>query len=85
MVVATGKPELRSTRLRWFRKFYEYSLDEVSRETGIDRSTLSRVERGLIEATPQVKRALDEGFGEGQADSLLERISFSQYVSEQDD
>ena len=84
-MVAIGKPELRSTRLRWFRKFYELSLDEVARELGIDRSTLNRVERGLIEATPQVKRALDEGFGEGQADSLLEKVTFSQYVAEQDD
>lgn len=83
--IATKNKPILSTRLRWFRLFYEYSLDEVAQDIGIDRTTLSRVERGLLHPTPAVHSAIEAQFGLGQADVMLGQVTFSQFVAEQGD
>jgi len=59
-----------NTLLRKLRRDREWSLDLTAAKAGINVSTLSRVERGLIPASDDVKRRLERVFKE-PADRLL--------------
>ena len=51
-----------NTLLRKLRRDKEWSLDLTAAKAGINVSTLSRVERGLIPASDDVKRRLERLF-----------------------
>lgn len=51
------------TLLRQLRRVREISLDELAAATGINVSTLSRGERGLMKMTPEQRQILEQYFG----------------------
>jgi transcriptional regulator with XRE-family HTH domain len=55
--------EQRTLLVRKLRRDKELSLDEIARDTQINVSTVSRMERGLIPGTPEQRAALAEYFG----------------------
>lgn len=59
-----------NTLLRKLRRDREWSLDFTAHKAGINVSTLSRVERGLIPASNDVKKRLEKVF-KRSADELL--------------
>lgn len=61
---------MQKTLLRKLRRDKEWSLDLTASKAGINVSTLSRVERGLIPASADVKRRLEKLFKK-TADELL--------------
>lgn len=58
------------TLLRKLRRDRELTFDVLSLKTGIDRSKLSRAERGLVSLTPDQKQKLAKFF-KVDADALL--------------
>lgn len=58
------------TLLRKLRRQRELSLDLLHTKTGINVSTLSRVERGLMTPSPDVRKRLEKYFRRS-ADELL--------------
>ena len=61
---------IQKTLLRKLRRDREWSLDLTASKAGINVSTLSRVERGLIPASDDVRRRLERVFKK-TADELL--------------
>lgn len=61
---------LKKTLLRHIRRSRDLTLDAVALHTGIDDSTLSRIERGLIQPTEPQRHAL-AGFYGRPIDELL--------------
>ena len=59
------------TLLRHLRREREISLDYLQAKTGINVSTLSRLERRLITGTPEQRKALAKFFKVAE-DALLE-------------
>jgi transcriptional regulator with XRE-family HTH domain len=58
------------TLLRHLRRLREISLDQLRADTGINVSTLSRVERRLIDPTPDQRDALAKYFDVPASDLL---------------
>lgn len=67
IITAVGR---QNTLLRKLRRDREWSLDLTAHKAGINVSTLSRVERGLIPASEDVRRRLERVF-KIPADELL--------------
>lgn len=62
------------TLLRKLRRDRELSLDLVSFKTGVNVSTISRAERGLMQPSDDVRAKLAKYF-KVPAESLLERVA----------
>lgn len=62
------------TLLRRIRRDRELTLDELALATGINVSTLSRAERGLMALTQENRQRLEAYFGR-PADELLSEVA----------
>lgn len=62
------------TLLRKLRRDREWSLDLVSMKTGVNVSTISRAERGLIKPSEDVQARLAKFFKASAAD-LFEKVA----------
>lgn len=60
--------------IRHLRRTRDLSMDAVSVQTGIDISTLSRIERGLIPGTVPQRHALAGYFGRS-VDELFSEVT----------
>lgn len=64
-------------RLRYLRLVNDLSLDEASVRTGVDRTTLSRLERGLLRPSDEVQQRI-EAFWKLPLEDLLQEPTFDE-------
>lgn len=69
------------TLLRKLRRDRELTFDVLALKTGIDRSRLSRAERGLVELSPEQKSKLAKFFKVDDPNSLLQDADASTKVA----